>query len=74
MTWEGNVAPYFEQRPAVRSLDEHSRYGARRGSSLARVTNDAQRLKIGVLGCGNVGAAVVRIVEAQRATVERRTG
>ncbi len=38
------------------------------------MTSDVTRFKIGVLGCGNVGAAFVRLVEAQRDTVERRTG
>ncbi len=32
-----------------------------------------QRLRIGLLGCGNVGSALVRIVEAQRAAVAERT-
>ncbi|HYN34883.1 MAG TPA: homoserine dehydrogenase, partial [Ilumatobacteraceae bacterium] len=31
-------------------------------------------MRIGVLGCGNVGAAFVQLVEAQRPFVERRTG
>jgi homoserine dehydrogenase len=30
--------------------------------------------KIGVLGCGNVGAAFVELVATQRATIQRRTG
>jgi homoserine dehydrogenase len=38
------------------------------------VTSDVTSLKIGVLGCGNVGAALVTLVEAQRATVLARTG
>jgi homoserine dehydrogenase len=38
------------------------------------VTSDITSLKIGVLGCGNVGAALVTLVEAQRATVLTRTG
>jgi homoserine dehydrogenase len=38
------------------------------------VTSDITSLKIGVLGCGNVGAALVTLVEAQRATVLARTG
>jgi homoserine dehydrogenase len=38
------------------------------------VTSNGQTVRIGVLGCGNVGAAFVRLVEAQCATVERRTG
>jgi homoserine dehydrogenase len=38
------------------------------------VARDVQHLRIGLLGCGNVGAALVRIVEAQRAIVADRTG
>jgi homoserine dehydrogenase len=34
----------------------------------------SRQLSIGVLGCGNVGAAFVQLVEAQSATVEARTG
>jgi homoserine dehydrogenase len=38
------------------------------------VTSEVKRVRIGVLGCGNVGAAFIQIVAAQAATVERRTG
>jgi homoserine dehydrogenase len=38
------------------------------------VTTNVQTVRIGVLGCGNVGAAFVQLVEAQQAMVERRTG
>jgi homoserine dehydrogenase len=38
------------------------------------VTSDVTSLKIGVLGCGNVGAALVELVEVQRAAVLARTG
>jgi homoserine dehydrogenase len=38
------------------------------------VTSDITSLKIGVLGCGNVGAALVELARAQRATVLARTG
>ena len=38
------------------------------------MTSDVKRLRIGVLGCGNVGAALVQLVETQSATVEQRTG
>lgn len=38
------------------------------------MTSDITSLKIGVLGCGNVGAALVKLVEVQRATVLARTG
>ncbi len=38
------------------------------------VTSNVQTVRIGVLGCGNVGAAFVQLVDAQRAFVERRTG
>ena len=38
------------------------------------MTSDITSLKIGVLGCGNVGAALVELAKAQRATVLARTG
>ena len=38
------------------------------------MTSDVQRLRIGVLGCGNVGSAFVQLVQTQRESVERRTG
>jgi homoserine dehydrogenase len=38
------------------------------------VSSEPKRLRIGVLGCGNVGAAFVRLAAEQRSTVERRTG
>ncbi len=38
------------------------------------MTSDVTSLKIGVLGCGNVGAALVELAKAQRATVLARTG
>ena len=38
------------------------------------MTSDVTSLKIGVLGCGNVGAALVELANAQRATVLARTG
>lgn len=38
------------------------------------MTSDMTSLKIGVLGCGNVGAALVELAAAQRATVLERTG
>ena len=31
-------------------------------------------IRIGVLGCGNVGAALVTLINAQRAAIEARTG
>ena len=36
--------------------------------------NGQQVVRIGVLGCGNVGAALIELVRAQSATVEQRTG
>ena len=45
-----------------------------RSPSLTAVSSETQRLRIGVLGCGNVGAAFVRLAAAQQPTVERRTG
>ena len=38
------------------------------------MTNNPQTVRIGVLGCGNVGAAFVQLVEAQAHVVQRRTG
>jgi homoserine dehydrogenase len=38
------------------------------------VTSETTSFKIGVLGCGNVGAALVELVRSQRATVLARTG
>ncbi len=38
------------------------------------MTSDVQHLRIGVLGCGNVGASFVQLVRAQHAEVARRTG
>ncbi|MEO5723243.1 MAG: homoserine dehydrogenase [Ilumatobacteraceae bacterium] len=39
------------------------------------MTSPSRRpLRIGVLGCGNVGAAFIALVDRQRATVEERTG
>ena len=49
------------------------RYGRAHGRSrsLRTVTSE---LTIGLLGCGNVGAALVQLVEAQADDVEQRTG
>ena len=38
------------------------------------MSSGRQTVRIGVLGCGNVGAALIRLVEAQRQTVADRTG
>jgi len=38
------------------------------------VESQGKVVRIGVLGCGNVGAAVVRLVEQQGATIQLRTG
>ncbi len=38
------------------------------------MTSETTSFKIGVLGCGNVGAALVDIIRSQRATVLARTG
>ncbi|MBT4986102.1 MAG: homoserine dehydrogenase [Ilumatobacter sp.] len=43
-------------------------------SSLRPVTSEATSFKIGVLGCGNVGAALVDLVATQRVSVFERTG
>ena len=31
-------------------------------------------MRVGVLGCGNVGAALVKLIEQQSASIEARTG
>jgi homoserine dehydrogenase len=38
------------------------------------VESQGKVVRIGVLGCGNVGAALVRLVEQQGATIQLRTG
>ncbi|MDG1784522.1 MAG: homoserine dehydrogenase, partial [Ilumatobacter sp.] len=38
------------------------------------MTSEATSFKIGVLGCGNVGAALVDLVATQRVSVFERTG
>jgi homoserine dehydrogenase len=46
--------------------------------SLAAVTTSAQtaprRVRIGLLGCGNVGSALVELIDRQSATIVARTG
>lgn len=41
---------------------------------MTTVESQGKVVRIGVLGCGNVGAAFVRLVEQQGATIELRTG
>lgn len=36
--------------------------------------NDLDRVRIGVLGCGNVGAALIRLIDGQAAAIAARTG
>ena len=38
------------------------------------MTFDGQTIRIGVLGCGNVGAALVQLVDSRQAAIEARTG
>ena len=38
------------------------------------MTNQQNRVRIGVLGCGNVGAALVQLVQVQQQSVLERTG
>jgi homoserine dehydrogenase len=38
------------------------------------VTLDGQTVRIGVLGCGNVGAALVQLIDSRHAAIEARTG
>jgi homoserine dehydrogenase len=38
------------------------------------VANDPRTIRIGLLGCGNVGGALVPLIERQAATIEARTG
>ncbi len=53
---------------------ERSRTEPDSTSSLSPVSSEMMSFKIGVLGCGNVGAALVELVAAQRASVLERTG
>lgn len=41
---------------------------------MTTVESQGKVVRIGVLGCGNVGAAFVRLVEQQSSTIELRTG
>lgn len=41
---------------------------------MTTVESQGKVVRIGVLGCGNVGAAFVRLVEQQSSTIEQRTG
>ena len=41
---------------------------------MTTVESQGKVVRIGVLGCGNVGAAFVRLVEQQGATIQLRTG
>ena len=41
---------------------------------MTTVESQGKVVRIGVLGCGNVGAALVRLVEQQGATIQLRTG
>ena len=41
---------------------------------MTTVESQGKVVRIGVLGCGNVGAAFVRLVEQQSPTIELRTG
>ena len=41
---------------------------------MTTVESQGKVVRIGVLGCGNVGAAFVRLIEQQGATIELRTG
>jgi len=47
-----------------------------RGSSLPAVAKDtnSQIIRIGLLGCGNVGGALVPLIESQADVIEARTG
>lgn len=38
------------------------------------MANDPRTIRIGLLGCGNVGGALVPLIERQAATIEARTG
>ncbi len=42
--------------------------------TLPFVANDPRTIRIGLLGCGNVGAALVSLVERQAPAIEGRTG
>src|SRR5690606_24372281 len=43
-------------------------------TSLRAVSNEQRTIRIGLLGCGNVGGALVPLIERQAATIEARTG
>jgi homoserine dehydrogenase len=43
-------------------------------STVTTVESQGRVVRIGVLGCGNVGAAFVRLVEQQSSVIEQRTG
>ena len=44
------------------------------GTSLPAVSNEQRTIRIGLLGCGNVGGALVPLIERQVDTIEARTG
>jgi homoserine dehydrogenase len=46
--------------------------GARGGSKVARV--NGAPVRVGVLGCGTVGSALIQLLERQASTIEARTG
>ena len=41
---------------------------------MTTVENKGRVVRVGVLGCGNVGAALVKLIEQQSASIEARTG
>ncbi len=45
-----------------------------RSPSLTTVANDGKTIRIGLLGCGNVGGALVPLVQRQADAIEARTG
>ena len=45
-----------------------------RSPSLQPVANETRTIRLGLLGCGNVGGALVPLIERQRDTIAARTG
>src|ERR671912_234111 len=52
----------------------NARVGGSTGPTSVPAVNDETTVRIGLLGCGNVGAPFVHLVEARRDDVVRRTG
>ena len=51
-----------------------ARSSARYREQVTSPADDSSTIRIGLLGCGNVGAPLVELIEAERDTIARRTG